>query len=797
MEPIATTTTTSFCGTTSATATSSTVLSTTRRSLASRAHKRDNQEEPKQEALRVQVVSSKTTKKRQVCFGCGADIVPKTKINTGPESNSASTATNTTAGSLAVASERSDYWAERKATLLKSKISNWALCHRCKALTKQKDPDKLMIDNDMLPTAAAVEAFRREVRKIRSLHAVVILVVDAINVSGSVIRTLREYVGGNPILLAITRCDLLPDYLWEKTSVRQAKREFARRAKELHVAEVFMISLPPGNKKHDTYHDREANEDSSSIVDNQGVSQLAAALLSRRQGRDVYVVGAANIGKSTLTDALVDELIQQSGLSSFVNQGHLGQKRLDAIREMRVTKSALPGTTLQSIRVPCFPDHVEALWDTPGLLLDVTKHHFPVRNIEKLQRTAPSQIVPVQLSSSQNRFVVQIGEEGDDERLPLLRVVVRHKREGRKEQGGGKRNTQNGKETRLVWNSVFALKAKVFDESPPPPPTRKTAREKSDDRETSVGSNTKQGEISPLDRKARKEARRRAWEARIKAEQKEIGMKEWRRREEARRLEQAEEQRTIKLSNLQKVASFKIQAGKGTDVAVKDFGWFGFLAPRDALLEVYAPSTGAKVSATPTLSLPLEWGWKGNSVDEENGYEEDELHVGDEEESYIGHEWDDYSGWDDYSEWEDFRDYDSWNLSDYETDDFSENDNSRSSKGREVAGDPWAEYAGPNIGWEFLADTRWSEGSKSAGWNRIRTEQEGDSMGEQEHDHSAWKPPLEMHYDVDYPERWREGRSGSRSARNDSKKGTKKRGKWGAKSGKRKAKQKRAVKNMW
>lgn len=37
----------------------------------------------------------------------------------------------------------------------------------------------------------------------------------------------------------------------------------------------------------------------------QGVSEVASALLRERKGRDVYVIGAANVGKSSFIRALV------------------------------------------------------------------------------------------------------------------------------------------------------------------------------------------------------------------------------------------------------------------------------------------------------------------------------------------------------------------------------------------------------------------------------------------------------------------------------------------------------------
>ena len=88
-----------------------------------------------------------------------------------------------------------------------------------------------------------MQAFREEVGKIRRQHAIVVLTVDAIIVSGTLVRTLRQYVGGNPILLALTRCDLLPSYVRERTD-SELREVLGKRAAVLRPAEVFLSSLP-------------------------------------------------------------------------------------------------------------------------------------------------------------------------------------------------------------------------------------------------------------------------------------------------------------------------------------------------------------------------------------------------------------------------------------------------------------------------------------------------------------------------------------------------------------------------
>jgi 50S ribosome-binding GTPase len=142
---------------------------------------------------------------------------------------------------------------------------------------------------------------------------------------------------------------LLPDFIADSMSNDQLKDYFYNRTKEIAPAGIYLCSESPEHMKKFG-----------------GIRDLAADLWAHLDGRDPYIVGSANIGKSTLTDILI---------SGFLNRGErleqfrdrLAVMRVTKLREARVTKSSLPGTTLQNIRVPCFMDHEQALWDTPGM----------------------------------------------------------------------------------------------------------------------------------------------------------------------------------------------------------------------------------------------------------------------------------------------------------------------------------------------------------------------------------------------------------------------------------------------
>ena len=190
------------------------------------------------------------------CFGCGAVIVKPAELEE-PQTSSSSRRNSAAGGvnvEVGLKSQKSGYWNQKRQELKISKLKNWGLCPRCQTLQKSSAPKSNSNVNDdnysdslveaLSPSHEMTQIFRDQVSHIRSKpDAVVILCVDAVDVWGSLIRTLRQYIGGNPILLAATRCDLLPDYVsnngWSKEKEANLKAYFATVAAELNPADVF------------------------------------------------------------------------------------------------------------------------------------------------------------------------------------------------------------------------------------------------------------------------------------------------------------------------------------------------------------------------------------------------------------------------------------------------------------------------------------------------------------------------------------------------------------------------------
>ncbi|KAG8465781.1 hypothetical protein KFE25_005351 [Diacronema lutheri] len=217
----------------------------------------------------------------------------------------------------------------------------------------------------------------------------IVYLVDLFDLEGSALHTLPELVGETPLILVGTKADTLPPGTsfpridkWLRTACRE-------RLGALEPAEVHLISAATGR----------------------GVAALGAAVMRWaervRDRGDVYVVGAANVGKSSLINALIDpsagkrrrrpvgpkgglaasadapvdahaadeaqgaEVVEEEAMGDGADDGtalDLAQARAlaKASAPVLLTASHLPGTTLQPVRVRCRDGLV--IYDTPGLV---------------------------------------------------------------------------------------------------------------------------------------------------------------------------------------------------------------------------------------------------------------------------------------------------------------------------------------------------------------------------------------------------------------------------------------------
>jgi ribosome biogenesis GTPase A len=231
--------------------------------------------------------------------------------------------------------------------------------------------------------------FDQLLKQVRDKRCVVVTLIDAFDFHGSILPDLATVVGRNPLFVAVNKVDLLPsDFppVRVKQWVLDECRDFAG-LELLRMKDVHLVSAKTG----------------------QGVGQLMddARALAKQRGCNIYVVGAANVGKSSL----LNKLSNKEGGQSFGGGATGGKKKkqknkdgeLSKKKKRGITTSALPGTTLNFLRMEV--GEGVSLFDTPGLILS---HQLTAQlSSEELKKVVPlTKVNAVALRVSEGKSVL-------------------------------------------------------------------------------------------------------------------------------------------------------------------------------------------------------------------------------------------------------------------------------------------------------------------------------------------------------------------------------------------------------
>ncbi|GAK11431.1 LOW QUALITY PROTEIN: GTP-binding protein YqeH [Geomicrobium sp. JCM 19039] len=223
------------------------------------------------------------------------------------------------------------------------------VCQRCYRLKHYNEvPDVPLTDED----------FSKMLSDVGKQDALVVMLVDLFDVEGSWMLH-RKDLKHLPLLLVGNKFDLLPQSVNENKIRLWLKRE--AKAKGYAPTSIELMSA---NKKAD-------------------VVRVAAAIDELRNGRDVYVIGSANVGKSTFINQLI--------------------RAFEGDDDQLITTSVYPGTTLAFIDLPL--DDGSKLYDTP-----VSTHHkcfqsLPRHAVHVLQPRKEIKPTIFQLQSEQTLFI--------------------------------------------------------------------------------------------------------------------------------------------------------------------------------------------------------------------------------------------------------------------------------------------------------------------------------------------------------------------------------------------------------
>lgn len=214
------------------------------------------------------------------------------------------------------------------------------LCERCFRINNYGDYKVVVKDN---------QEFINILKDINTTQDLVVLVVDLLNINQELFNLSKMI--NNPILLVLSKRDLLPKSLYEEKMLNYMDRF------NLNIVDKVIISS----------------------FKNYQFDELYEKINIYKRSKNVYVVGFTNAGKSTMINKLI------------YNYSNL---------ETKITTSILPSTTLNSIEIEL--NENLTIIDTPGLLDEGNIINYV--NSNDLKRIVPNkEIKPIifQIKSKQ------------------------------------------------------------------------------------------------------------------------------------------------------------------------------------------------------------------------------------------------------------------------------------------------------------------------------------------------------------------------------------------------------------
>ncbi len=197
------------------------------------------------------------------------------------------------------------------------------ICQRC---------FKLKHYNEVQDVSLTDDDFLKILNQVGQTDSLIVKIVDIFDFNGSWLPGLHRFVGSNDVLLIGNKVDLLPKSVKHNRLIHWMKE--SARELGLNPVDVLLVSAEKGNQ----------------------IQEAASAIEQYRNGKDVYVVGCTNVGKSTFINRLIKQVSGEEDV---------------------ITTSHFPGTTLDIIEIPL--DDEKALIDTPGII----NHHQMAHYVDK------------------------------------------------------------------------------------------------------------------------------------------------------------------------------------------------------------------------------------------------------------------------------------------------------------------------------------------------------------------------------------------------------------------------------
>ena len=194
------------------------------------------------------------------------------------------------------------------------------ICQRCYRLRHYNEVQELNVDSG---------DFLTMLNSLYETDSLIVKVIDVFDFEGSIIPSFNRIVGDKKVLAIINKTDLFP----KSTNVSRLVERAKKMLKDAGITANDTIAI--------------------SALKGQNLDVLMKKISDMADGKDVYIVGTTNVGKSTLINKLLED---NTGLKNVI------------------TTSNIPGTTLGMIDIPL--GDTQTLYDTPGIVVDSQISHY-------------------------------------------------------------------------------------------------------------------------------------------------------------------------------------------------------------------------------------------------------------------------------------------------------------------------------------------------------------------------------------------------------------------------------------
>ena len=223
------------------------------------------------------------------------------------------------------------------------------ICRRCFRLKNY---------NEVTPLQITADDYFNIISEIGNKKALIVMIIDIFDIEGSLIPQISRLTNYNDLVIIANKTDLLPKSVKEAKLLHHLKKIIADSS--LKPIDIYLMSA----------------------VKNKNIDSILEGITTHASKKDIYIVGATNVGKSTFINTL---------LKSYAGT----EKDI-------ITVSQFAGTTLNLIKIP-FGDSF--IIDTPGLINDNQITHYLSLKALKIA-TPKKEIKPqvFQLDHSQTLF---------------------------------------------------------------------------------------------------------------------------------------------------------------------------------------------------------------------------------------------------------------------------------------------------------------------------------------------------------------------------------------------------------